>query len=771
MTRRQATFRGLAIFAAVWQALWLIGDATLRRIVVASPGDPAVLLLLAAMLAWLVLWPSLIGPLRSDRRLRVAQVSSMVLVVAAGLTLLSQNSAVGADGWLVGASVLNLGAGLAGLYLTRKLGIIAVLAIVTAEVLILTVEYARGGIAWPLEVDLVYPFYALALGLASVASRHALMQSASRQDGAELLLRRQQQAREANESADASLTSAETRLHETVLNTLTAIVRGGLAEDEHTRHRLSERARESADVLGAIARGSDIATRWNGDLRIDLAAVLVDLEDSDIAVTFDGVLDTVTLEGQIEFSTFAVVGSAVRESLLNVLRHSRASCAAVVGDVRRSQDGIWWRIRIRDDGHGFDTSKRGFGLRSVVEQAIIECGGRVSIRSGHKAGSGSSVRSSRHVRWGTTITIEIPLVEAPPGVPTRDTGPLAAITLPVVTAFSAFTAFTIAATWQYATFPLPNAAAALVFAVMVALLIATALRYRGARMPWWAVVVVLVGVPVMTHVESLVQAAANPTGDWTSEAGSALLFVVVATGPLWAAPAAALSWFVAQEAAWIELTQPGMFVLVVAALLGWHLRRSQARAWVTDIEVGHERSALAASQSKLAQVRSRYQGVDTSGLIELLEDIAAERIDPRDAGVRAACAREERLIRSVLRLRPDEIAVHRDLVALATVARDVDVDLSISIVEDLQADAALSLQDQALSLLASARPGSQARASITRDRHACTFRLVVQIDAAQAQDLPSAAEILDATSGIVAIEETCARTSVDAADAPRSAHV
>ncbi|MGA1146781.1 MAG: hypothetical protein ACO3YU_07260, partial [Candidatus Nanopelagicales bacterium] len=60
MTRRQATFRGLAIFAAVWQALWLIGDATLRRIVVASPGDPAVLLLLAAMLAWLVLWPRLI---------------------------------------------------------------------------------------------------------------------------------------------------------------------------------------------------------------------------------------------------------------------------------------------------------------------------------------------------------------------------------------------------------------------------------------------------------------------------------------------------------------------------------------------------------------------------------------------------------------------------------------------------------------------------------------------------------------------------------------
>jgi anti-sigma regulatory factor (Ser/Thr protein kinase) len=702
VTRRQATFRGLAIFAAVWQGLWLVGDAAVRGMVVASPGEPAAVLLIAAMVAWLALWPCLVGPLKSDRRLRIVQISSMVFVVGAGLLLVARDSAAGADGWLVGASVVNLGAGLAGLYLTRTSGVIAVLAIVTAEIVLLAVVYAGGGIPWPLEVDLVYPFYAMALGLACVASRHALMKSASRQDAGELLLRRQQQVRASNESTDASVTRAETRLHETVLNTLTAIARGGLADDAPTRHRLAERARESADVLGAIARGSDVATTLNGDLRVDLTSVLIDVEESGMAVRLDGILDAGKLEDQVDDAIFVVVVSAVRESLFNVLRHAQATSVAVVGDVRRTPEGSWWRIRIHDNGQGFDTKAQGFGLRNVVVEAITECGG---------------------------------------------------------------------ATWQYATNALPTAGAAAIFASMAALLVATALRHRGSLMPWWAVVAVLVGVPIMTHVEVLVASAANPTGDWTSEAGSALLFVIVASGPLWAVPAAAVSWFVAQEMQWIELTQPGMFVIIVAALLGWQLRRAQARARSLVIETERERAALAVSRSRLSQVRSRYYGVDTPGLIEMLEDIAAERVDPGDVEVREACAREERLIRSVLSLHPDEIVVHRDLVTLATVARGADVDLTIAVVDDLHAVMPLSTIDDAAALLAMARPGSKARASITRDRRSCTFRLVVEVDEVQAQVLPPAAEILDAKAGIVAIEEVCAPAFVDGPDAQRSAHV
>lgn len=761
MTRREATFRGLAIFAAVWQGLWLVGDATLRRIVSVNPADPAIVALLVSMLAWLMLWPSLFGPLQNPQRLYVFQVISMAFVVIGGLMLLVELSAVGEDGWFVGASVVNLGAGLAGLYLNRRIGITVVLAIVMVEVLVEVFVHASGGDEWPLEVDLVYPFYALALGLASVAARHALMVSAVRQDSVERQLLRQQRARATNESTSATVISAETRLHETVLNTLTAIVRGGLPDDPATARRLAERARESADVLRSIAAGTDVATRWEGDLRVDLVGTIVDLEASGIAVQFEGVLDRDALERLVDSVTFVAVGTAVREALINSLRHSRASKVQVIGDIRRTVDGIWWRVRVSDDGRGFRGSEPGFGIRSVIQDGIRGCGGRVLIKSAR----------------GTVVTMEIPVAALPNVVDTDSGGALRAIAVPVVAAFTAFTLYTIGVTWQYVGSALVNALTAAVFLGLVAVVVFAVRPDRYELMPWWAATAILIGVPVMTNLERLVAAQPNPTGDWSSEAGSALLFVVVATGPLWVAPAAAVSWFIAQELALVELTQPGMFVIVVAALLGWQLRRGRSRAQVMGAEVSEERLALAASQEQLAQAGSRYRDVDTSGLIALLDDLAAGRLDPADDAVRSTCQREERMIRSVLQLHPERVHVHRDLVALASTARDRDVDLSISLVEDIPGTAQLTTLEAARELIQRARSGSHARASITRTDHGCVFRLVVHIESPGLVDLPAASEVVDEMEGLVALEEPCGSPGnvppalQSGADAQRSTHV
>lgn len=759
MTRREATFRGLAIFAAVWQGLWLIGDATLRRIVTTNPGDPAVVALALSMLAWLMLWPSLFGPLRNLQRLHVFQVVAMAFVVVSGLLLLGELSAVGEDGWFVGASVVNLGAGLAGLYLNRRLGITVVLAIVTVEVLVVVFVHASGIVEWPLEVDLVYPFYALALGLASVAARQALMVSAVRQDNVERQLQRQQRARATNESTKATVVSAETRLHETVLNTLTAIVRGGLGDDTATTRRLAERARESAGVLRSIAAGSDLATRWEGDLRVDLVGTIVDLEARGIDVHIEGVLDQDALAGSIDSATFVAMGTAVREALINALRHSQASKVQIIGDIRRTVDGIWWRVRVSDDGRGLRTAEPGFGIRSVIEDGIRACGGRVLIKSAR----------------GTVVTMEIPVGALPNSVDVDSGGTLRAIAVPVVAAFTAFTLYTIGATWQYAGSSLINALNAVLFLGLVTVILLAVRSGRHELMPGWASLVVLVGVPVMTNLERLVSAQPNPSGDWSSEAGSALLFVVVATGPLWVAPAAAVSWFIAQELALVELTQPGMFVIVVAALLGWQLRRGRARARVIGIEVNEEMLAVAASQERLVEAGSRYSDVDTSGLIDLLDGLADGRLDPASEEVRSTCGREERMIRSVLRLHPERVRVHRDLVALASAARDCDVDLSISIVEDIPVDAQMTTLEAARTLIQRARPGSQARASITRTDQGCVFRLVVHIEPSGLVDLPASAEVVD--EGLVSIEETCASPSEvpstfqPDANAQRSTHV
>ena len=757
MTRRDATFRGLAIFADVWQGLWLIGDATLRRIVVSNPLDPAVVALSMSMVAWLMLWPFLFGPTRDFRRLHIFQVLAMAFVVASGLMLLAEVSAVGEDGWFVGASVVNLGAGLAGLYLTRRVGVIVVLAIVATQVLVVVFVHARGGDQWPLEVVLIYPFYALALGLASVASRHALIVTAETQDNVQRQLLRQQQEQESNELTNASVTSAETRLHETVLNTLTAIVRGGLGDDLATRTRLRERARESADVLRSIAQGSDVAARWSGDLRVDLAGAVVDLEASGVTVRLEGVLDEDMLEGLVDSATFVAVGTAVREALINALKHSGGTTLQVVGDIKRAADGIWWRIRVRDDGRGLANSVPGFGLRSVITDGIRGAGGRVSVKSSK----------------GTAVTLEIPVTAVPATAGSSFNGVLRAIALPVVTTFTAFTVYTIGATWQYVNSAVMNALTTAIFLGLVTVVVVAVFRDGRGLMPWWASLVVLLGVPVMTYLERFVAAAPNPSGDWTSEAGSALLFVVVATGPLWVAPAAAVSWFIAQELAWIELTQPGMFVIIVAALLGWQLRRGQARALVLDTEASEQRAALAASQVRLAHARSRYQDVDASGLIALLDAVADGAADPRDDHVRDICLREERMIRSVLRLQPEEIRVHRDLVTLAVDARDRGVDLGISVVDGIPADAPLATLAAARTLIGRARPESQARASVSRTEHGCLFRLVVNIDTRDLSQLPSPAEVLDDEQGVVSLEETCLpdSTSLTGLDTQRSADV
>lgn len=737
MSRHAATMRGLAVFALVWQGLWLISDANLRRIATQDPGTPAVLILALSMLAWLAIWPTLFGPLRNDRVAHALQLLTTSLVVVAGFLLLTDSQAVGSDGWFVGASVLNLGAGLAGLYLDRRQGVAAVIAIVAMEVVSVVFTYSRGNHPWPIQIDMVFPFYALALGMASVAARHALSVSARAHDLSLSRLSRQRRARVETEAFDQTVAIAQNRLHETVLNTLTAIVRGGLPGDEATQRRMRERSLESAQVLRSLADGTDVAMHWNQDLRVDLAGAIVDLENAGVTVRAQGVLDVDELEDRLDPLAYAAMGSAVREVLNNCLRHSGAGSIRIRGRVHREHGRAWWQVRVSDDGRGFDVGHRGYGLRVVVVDGLAMQGGGAVIDSSPGA--------------GTVVTLDVPLTGSPAGAEADGGGSARAIALPVVGAFGAFTLYSVGATWQYVTVPWANLAAAAAFVGLVAAIVLPTSVTRRPDLPRWVLAIVLVGVPVMTRLEFLAEPGPNPTGDWTSEAGAALLFVIVATGPWWVFPAAVASWFIAQEFHWIELTQPGMIVIVVAAILGWQLRRAKMRTTIVEDEVTQVRQALAASQQRLANAHHRYRDVDTSALIALLEGIASGSIDPANENVRRTCLLEERMIRSVMRLHPERVRLHRDLVLLAAAARDARVDLSISVTEDVESDATLQTLDDALGLLRASRPGSQARASVVSEDDACVFRLIVDVDVARCVHLPASAEILDAN--VVSLEE------------------
>jgi signal transduction histidine kinase len=83
----------------------------------------------------------------------------------------------------------------------------------------------------------------------------------------------------------------------------------------------------------------------------------------------------------------------VREALANVLRHARATAASV----RVTQSGGRLRVRIVDDGIGFDVSRlpaQRFGLLGMSERARL-LGGELRITSAPDA--------------GTVVDVDVPL--------------------------------------------------------------------------------------------------------------------------------------------------------------------------------------------------------------------------------------------------------------------------------------------------------------------------------------------------------------------------
>lgn len=739
MTKERSIARSLAIFGAAWQLLWLISESGLRRLVAADPTSGPMLALAVSVVAWIAIWPSVFGRWSSLRRTRVLQVVIVATVFIAGIELVADPLAVGVTGWFVGASVVNLAAGLAGLYLPRRIGVAVVILIVAIETVVVVIGYVRGFDDYPLAVNLVYPLYALALGLASAASRHALMASARREDRSSADLEREQQVRASIEQTDAAVRVAETRLHETVLNTLTAIVRGGLGDDPVTVDRLRRRADEAADVLQRISQGGDVSGEWRGDLRIDVARMVEDLRHSGVQVELSG---TLAPPVDADAAGYRAMGWAVREALINITRHARASHVRIAGDLLVDNGRTRWRVSVSDDGIGFDAAQAGFGVQSVLLDGLAQVGGQTRI-----AGAPGQ---------GTDVLLEVPLPEAGPEGEDTPVGALPAIGGPVLVAFAALTVYVFGATWQYVRVPQATMVALAIFAGVAGVLGWAIVSGRYSRPPWWALVVVFVGVPVMSRVEMLGDAVAIPAGVWSSEAGAALLFIVVATGPWWAAPLALISWLLGRIDVLGEFTQPGTIVIVVAAILGWSLRRADARTQRLHANANEQRAALQVSRERLLEAGRRYADVDSGHVVALLRGIAVGELDPGDGSVREECTRQERLIRSVLPLHPERNVLHRDLVHLAVIARDRGIDLSISAAQDVSGQFGLRGRDQAVALLELGRPGSSARASTTRSGGQCVFRLVATIASDEMLQVPSSAEVLDEEQGLVAYEEVCA---------------
>ena len=733
-----ATVRGLVVFGAVWQALWFAGDPALRGTVTAGVRDLASLLIAASIISWLATWVALFGPRRSLVVAQRLQISAMAALAVSGL-ILTANSVTGADGWLVGASIVNLASGLAGLILARRVAVIVIATMVTVDAVLVSVVVVAGqaGQAWSLAM--VYPLYALTLGLACAAARNGLLRSAMDRDDSAAELRNQHRARATSEFADASITSAETRLHETVLNTLTAIDRGGFGSDADTQDRVRERAEESAEVLTLLSEGSMAGPSWTGDLRVDLAGAIVDLEATDVQVHLVGDLSRDVAGGEIDDATYGALASAVRESLINAHRHARATTVTVKGRVVHESQQDWWSVRVDDDGCGLGGSPVGFGVNSIIGEGMESVGGRSTVGD--------------DPRGGTRVTLEVPVTAFVPERSVNSMSPLRAVGLPMVSAFTLFTAYSALVTWNFAQRPDVNLLALALFLSTATVLFLASRDRRYTWMPAWACVTALVLVPVMMLVEVQAQAVRNPVGDWTSEVSAVFLFVVVATGPRWTGPLAIIAWLIGQEGQLVELAKPGIFVIVIAMVMGWGLRRTYRQTQADRQEAGTERTALAVSRGKVANAQKRYADVDTDALSEMLRGIARGDIDPEDDDVRRTCARYERMLRSVMRLRPESSMVERDLLRLVVAAHDRDIDLDVVVADNVSGRDGLDTFDDVRRLLDVAVQGSSARATISDDAEGFVFRFVGHVDPTTAARVCDHCEVMDEGQGLVAIEE------------------
>ena len=733
-----ATVRGLVVFGAVWQVLWFAGDPTLRWTVTAGVRDLASLLIVASIIAWLATLVALFGPRRSLVVAQRIQISAMASLAVSGL-ILTANSVTGADGWLVGASIVNLASGLAGLILARRVAVIVIATMVTVDAVLVSVVVVAGQAGQTWSLAMVYPLYALTLGLACAAARNGLVRSAMDRDDSAAELRNQHHARATSEFADASIASAETRLHETVLNTLTAIERGGFGSDADTQNRLRERAEESAEVLTLLSEGSMADPSWTGDLRVDLAGAIVDLEATGVQVHLVGDLSRDVAGGEINEAAFAALASAVRESLINAHRHSHATTVTVEGRVLQESRQDRWSVRVDDDGCGLGGSPAGFGMSSIIGEGVESVGGR------------STVGSNR--RGGTRVTLDVPITASASARLANSMSPLRAVGVPMVSAFTLFTAYSALVTWNFAQRPDVNLLALALFLSTAAVLFLTSRDRRYTWMPSWACVATLVLVPAMMLVEVQAQAVPNPVGDWTSEVSAVFLFVVVATGPRWTGPLAIIAWLIGQEGQMGELAKPGTIVIVIAMVMGWGLRRTYRQTQADRQEAGVERAALAVSQDKVANAQQRYADVDTDALSEMLRGIARGDIDPEDDDVRRTCARYERMLRSVMRLRPESSMIERDLLRLVAVAHDRDIELNVVVADTVSARDGLDTFDDVRQLLDVAVPGSSARATISHDSQEFMFRFVGQVDPTKAARVCDHCEVMDEEQGLVSIEE------------------
>lgn len=692
-----AVQHGLVVLAIIWQGLFLIAEISAGR-----GGSSANWYQATITVTWLGVVVTTWGPGARRPGQSVARVVNICALLGWSVLFIVVLPSDG--GWQDGASIINIAVGLVGFLAPSRAAFVLIPLIAVIEVGLLQFGTRELLVRPPLASEALYGLYALTVGFTAMFARLALLRAAGRAEISQESLVRERIQAQAMQEASAQLEEDERRIHATVLNTLTAFGRGMIADPDLIR----QRAEESLRVLREfIPREAPVTTVHTDAWQEVMFRHVEDARRTGLHMTFIERLRHVP--PQFVGDAFAHV---LGEALSNVARHAAATRVTVEFVERR------WRgyeLVVRDDGIGMEPGvKPGFGIRQGMQRVMQQIGGTLSFTQAQP--NGVEVRAywradGRRPDADSAVTTQ---------------AILASFASPVLVLMWVFTTLRLAWSWDEYLDLAPVILAYVWYTLIAsAMLVITRRRSLGTL----ATVAIVIAAPMIYVLQSLggVVPDGTPWASWSSEAIVSLFLVLIGAGPWWTALPVLGMWLVMQGDVVAELFAPGFVILVATTFFARSIRRSAAMLAASDLErVAIEAGAIAAN-ARLEQLVQRYGITSVGNAIGLVKGIARGELDVAEPQVQAQCLREERLLRSVLRLDPARSQLDRLVGDIAQRAYALELNVHVdtqSLPVDVDADALGAFAAQVNATLDVMAADHEARLRIAQDTDRYVARFV-----------------------------------------------
>lgn len=440
------------------------------------------------------------------------------------------------------------------------------------------------------------------------------------------------------------------RLHDSIINTLSAVVlHGQVLAERDVRRACAVAADTAEEILRDPAEATtdpllEILGRQDVPSLVRLPSIdLVGTDRARLALLF----------AELPQEVAEALAGGMREALVNVAKHSGQATASV--EVR---EGAELEIRIRDEGVGFDgIVPKGRGLAVSVQHRCATAG--VSVHIAAAPGAGTEItfgyRPSRISRLEREADFDARQL-------------LAAVGRPLATQLS-YCVLAMCAGLTLITVPEAGGPGSwLGLAALVgAILVGTARADHRFTLPPWAAVALIAVVPLVVWLPGIGEPGCQRVGvAWWGTDGALIPFAFLVfrtrsrwpTVAGWSAYWAAVAWVAASVhpagCAASTLISGAFDAVVIGTMVFFRIYLARV-AFQASAAHGRARSSrlrmLALDSGRRA--RDAELAVALAEAAQLLRELATGALDPRSDAVRERCCAMESYLRQLSQLDPD----------------------------------------------------------------------------------------------------------------------